>query len=255
MTMQDATPPGLDPLPNRFTRATALGCLGILGVFALPIFLLLPVGDWRLPAWLFQLLELAAFAGMAGGIWLLGRVPASRVGTDPRRPLTRTGHAPLIERPATPRNRLALLAIVALALGIMGLYLAATSLVRQPRYGLVVALASVLGALCIALGAGIATGHVPVPAWRWERTAVSAPGLPQGLATCLLGAASVGWSLLSAASAGYIWGKAAMPLLVLVCVLLAPLVRRWPTSQRQRGAVVDTRGRNFDGPPPEDERM
>jgi hypothetical protein len=95
-----------------------------------------------------------------------------------------------------------------------------------------------LGVLTISLGACIALGRAPVPAWRWVCTSVSAPGAPQGLATCLLGAIAVAWSLMAAAGAGYVWGWVGLSLLVLVCVLLTPLARRWPTRLDWRRAVV-----------------
>lgn len=236
-------PHSMDPLPNRFTRATALGCVGILGVLALPIFLLVvALADWHLAPWLLQLLELVVFAAMAGGIWLLARVPGGGAaqggqggeGRDPRRPLTRAGRAPLIERPADAANRRSLLAVTLLALGMMAVYVVASSLAGKREYGLVVALAGLLGAACLALGVGIALGGVPVPAWRWVRTPVAARVLPQGIATSLLGAAALGWSLLAAAGAGYTWGAAGLALLLLVSVLLTPLARRWPSSPRGR---------------------
>jgi hypothetical protein len=256
MALPDPARTGLEPLPNRFTKATALGCLGILGVFALPIFLLLPLAEWHVRPWLLHLLELAVFLAMAGGIWLLSRVPAARAAqvADPRHPITRAGRSPLVEAPATARNRLTALAIAALALGMMAVYVAAGSVIGQPRFGAVVAIAGMLGALCIALGAGIATGRLPIPAWRWARMPIDAYVIPQGIATCLLGAAALGWSLLAAAGAGYAWGKAGLALLVLVSVLLTPAARRWPTRARHGGVASNTPVSPTDLPPAERDR-
>ncbi|HLJ80209.1 MAG TPA: hypothetical protein VKT52_01905, partial [Ktedonobacterales bacterium] len=98
---------GEGPLPNRFNRGTAIGCLGILCVLALPALLALPVEQWRVPGWVLRLVPLVGVAVVALGASLLARVPGAAAPrpTDPLRPLTRTGATPLREEPATSANR------------------------------------------------------------------------------------------------------------------------------------------------------
>ena len=76
------------PLPNRLTRGTLAGCLGLAGVFALPLMLFLPLESWDLPLG-FLLVQLAAFCAFGGGIWLLTHMPSAtqQRTNDPMHPL------------------------------------------------------------------------------------------------------------------------------------------------------------------------
>ncbi|MFI5273344.1 MAG: hypothetical protein ACHQ4H_09975, partial [Ktedonobacterales bacterium] len=95
-------PQDVPPLPNRFDGGTALGCLGIVCVLALPAILFLPVEDWHLPTWALRLVPLLALGIALVGVWLLARMPPARLprSSDPRYPLTEAGRAPVVEQPA-----------------------------------------------------------------------------------------------------------------------------------------------------------
>jgi hypothetical protein len=226
--------PSVGPLPNRFTRATALGCLGIAGVLALPALLLLPLEDWHVPRWLTQSAGLGALAAMAAGIWLLARVPAERPTStaDERHPLTRAGRAPVIEQPAGTANRAALLAVWGLGLVAAGGYVAASVATRARDGGASIAVTGAAGLLCAALGILVVAGRMPVPAWTWVRTPIQRGVRPQGAAVALFGGAVLAWALLAAAGLGYGWGVLGLAALVLGSVLVTPLSRRWPRDQQ-----------------------
>lgn len=230
---EDGSPTGVPPagpLPNRFTRATALGCLGIAGVFALPALLLLPLEDWHIPHWLTESAWLGAFAAMAGGIWLLARVPSDRPvnAADARHPLTRAGRAPVVEEPAGIANRVALLAVGSLALVAAAAYLA-VSVTTSPRdSGASIVVAGAAGLVCAAVGILVTAGRLPVPAWTWVRTPIQRGARPQGAAVALFGGAVLAWALLAAAGLGYGWGVLGLAALVLGSVLVTPLSQRWP---------------------------
>lgn len=230
-----ATAPG--PLPNRFNRATALGCLGILGVLALPGFFLLPLEDWHLPRWGIQTLELAAFAALAGGIWLLARVPiASQLrARDAWHPITSAGHAPLREQPATARNRAMLAAVGALAVLAAVGYVLATAAQTPGGASLGTALVGVVGLVCVGLGWLVSGGHLPAPAWGWTRTPIRSGPHPRGVALALFGGAVLAWALLIAATGGQAWGAIGLAVLVLGSVLLPAVVARWPRNRGARG--------------------
>ena len=94
----------------------------------MPALLFLPVDTWGAPTWVILLAPLLAFGIVALGGWLLWLVPATRVprSDDPQRPLTAAGESPLLERPATVRNRVTLGLVVALlTCGALGYLVAA----------------------------------------------------------------------------------------------------------------------------------
>jgi hypothetical protein len=223
-----------DPLPNRFTRATAIGCLGIAGVMALPALLLLPLEDWHLPAWLTHLLALAAFGALAGGAWLLTRVPVARAVPmgDARVPVTRSGMVPIVERPAGAGNRMALGLVWALALLALAAYVLANVPAFRGALGADVALMGGAGLVCGVLGVLVAARRAPVPAWSWVRAPVRADFQPQGVALVLFGGAGLGWALLAAAGNGYGWGVVGLAMLVLGSVLATPVLTHWPRGGR-----------------------
>ncbi len=96
------------PLPNRFSRGTLLGCLGIACVLAMPALLFLPLDEWHVPGWVGVLVPLLALCALAVGAVLLARVPsATASASDPWRPLTGAGMPPLLEHPAASGNRAA----------------------------------------------------------------------------------------------------------------------------------------------------
>lgn len=233
----EATLAARDPLPNRFTRSTALGCLGILGVLALPGFFLLPLDDWHLPQWVIRALGLVAFAALAGGVWLLVRVPATGQASDAWHPLTQAGRAPLREHPATRGNRAMLLVVGGLALLAAAGYVLASAETRQADVGRSVALAGAAGLCGAVLGLLVAGGRLPAPAWNWTRTPIWRGPRPQGIALALVGGAVTAWALLVAVGAGYAWGEVGLAALVLGSVLLPAVIARWPRGRDGLGGT------------------
>jgi hypothetical protein len=229
------------PLTNRFTRATAVGCLGIAGVFALPTLLFLPLEDWHLSGWITQTIVLAAFAATAGGAWLLARVPSEGLAraVDALHPLTHAGRAPLREQPANGGNRAVLLAFWALVLVAAGGYVATGAAATRDAFGASIGVVAGVGLLCLALGGLVAVGRVPVPAWAWARRPIRPGPLPQGFAVALFGLALLGWALLGAAGKRYGWGICGLAVLVLASVLLTPLAHRWPYGHDRRPDPAD----------------
>jgi hypothetical protein len=237
----DGGSPEPGPLPNRFTRSTALGCLGLAGVFALPGLLFLPLEDWRLPNWLTQLMALGVFAALAGGAWLLVRVPSGGAprARDAQRPLTRSGQAPVVERPAERGNRATVVALAALvALAAVG-YLATGAAATVTAEGASLLLVVGVGVLCIVMGGLVAVGRVPVPAWTWARTPIQVGLRPQGVAIALFGLALLGWALLGAAGVGFRWGVVGLAVLLLASVVVSPLAQRWPRAVSRSGDLRD----------------
>lgn len=224
------------PLPNRFTASTALGCLGIAGVLALPAVFFLPLENWHGPAWVVQAIWLVAFAALAGGAWLLARVPASASasGGDVRAPVTHAGREPIREIPARVGNRIVLALLVAVVAVAATSYVATSAAAHARDFAIGAAVASVAGLTAVALGVGVASRRVPPPAWFWARSPIRAGPMPRGLAIALFGVAVLGWALFAAAGHGYQWGVYGLAVLVLISVLLPPLAARWPARGRER---------------------
>lgn len=250
-TSPDGASSPAGPLPNRFTRATALGCLGIAGVLLLPAVFFLPLENWHGPNWVVQAIWLVAFAALAGGVWLLARVPAAstRMTSDPRRPVTHAGRAPIRETPASRGNRVVLCALGGLVAIAAISYVGASAAANATDFGASVAVASLTGGVAVALGVGVAWRRLPPPAWSWVRSAIrggaSSP-LPQGLGIVLFGAAVLGWALLAAADHRFAWGALGLAVLVVASVAITPLASRWPARWSDRGqwsdASADGRG-------------
>ncbi len=222
-------PEGEQPLPNRFTRGTLTGCLGICCVLAMPALFFLPLESWGEPFWMQLLVPLAAFGSVALGAALLARVPpgVQPRSNDPRFPLTGEGALPLRETPATVPNRIAL-GVVGLLLCVIGLgvLLAVSSGAREPALLLGVLVAGVAGVLLALDGVAVAMQRAPIPAWRWIRLPVQSRRAPRGTPLALAGIATALWALLILAYAGFVIGAIGMALLLLACVLAAPLTRR-----------------------------
>jgi hypothetical protein len=227
VTSSDAS----EPLHNRITPGTLIGCLGILCVFAMPALLFLPVGTWGAPTWVVLLTPLVAFAAVALGGWLLFLVPASRIprSSDPQRPLTVAGAPPLLERPATWANRGAVVVVAALlACGALGYTIAAFGLAGRSSALVGIALAGLAG-LCLASFAGlVGVGRAPAPAWRWVRAPIQRRGSRLSLPLLLGGLALLAWALTISMFNGYWWGVLGMGLLVVGAVVAAPLARWLP---------------------------
>ena len=224
-------PPG--PLPNRFSRATLLGCLGIACVMALPLLLFLPLDTWRVPGWLALLAPLAGIVGLAVGAGLLMRVPSgSMPARNPFAPLTAAGAPPLVERPATAANRAGAAAALALfTVALLAVVIIAGGSFQQRELLPALFTLGLCGAALVAYGALIGTRRLPPPALHWVRQPVRGQIRP-AVTLVLAGLAAITWMLLVAADAGYRWGYIGLGLLVVGGVMAAPLARRAPRSER-----------------------
>jgi hypothetical protein len=226
-----AAPPELTTPPARITSGTIIGCLGILCVFAMPVLLFLPVETWGAPTWIILLAPLLAFGIVALGGWLLWLVPATRVprSDDPLRPLTASGEPPLLERPATARNRASLGIVVALlACGALGYIVAAFGPAGSSSVLIGIALAGLAGIWLALFAALVSGGHAPTPAWRWVRAPIQQKGSRSSWPLLLGGLALLAWALTISVFYGYWWGALGAGLLVVGGVAAAPLARRLP---------------------------
>lgn len=225
----DASLASTAPLPNRFTRGTLLGCVGLLCVLALPVLLFLPLDNWRVPGWLAVLAPLAGIGALALGLLLLLRVPSgSLAARNPFTPLTAGGMPPLVERPAGATNRIGAAATAILTLAALSAVAVIAAGAFEHRELLPALLViGACGCALFAYGALIGAGRLPPPALRWVRQPVRGH-IRQSAPLVLAGLAALTWMLLVAADAGYRWGYVGLGLLVVGGVLAAPLTRRPP---------------------------
>lgn len=225
------------PLPNRFTRGTFVGCLGILCVLTLPALLAIPVESFQLPAWVQRLIPLVGVAVVVFGAWLLSRVPAAggpRVG-DPDRPLTRSGRAPVLERPATGANRGALAGAVSLvACAAAGYVLVSVAGGSNAALLGGTLLAYVAGMLLLILSLLSAVNRAPAPAWRWQRMLAQRNISTQAVPFACAGVVAVVWALFVASEQGYFWAPLGVGLMILAGALTGPILQRLP-ERKGRG--------------------
>lgn len=239
---RDTLPPELEnaPLPNRITRGTLTGCLGILCVFALPILLFLPLENLHASQWIARLAPLIAVAITVVGAWLLARVPAGSGAaprsSDPRYPLTSAGLPPIIEQPTKSANRTAfgaaLLLIVLCLIG-YGVVSADSANGRGILAGTL--LTSAGGGSLLAYSLLAMSRRVPIPAWRWVRLPIHDGLTFQPVPFALVGFIATVWALLVAAGQGYFWAPVGVGLLILGGALTGPILQRLPNRPaRQR---------------------
>ncbi len=224
------------PLPNRLTRGTLMGCIGLVGVMALPLLLFLPLESWGLSRWAYLLIQLFAFGALGGGIWLLAHVPSTaRIrSNDPMYPLTARGATPVLERPAGRRNRLGVAVVWALlTLAAAGFALAAFDTEQASALPIGMAIVSLAGTSLAVYGLFIALGRLEPPALRWVRTPAIATWFPLGGSVMLMGLTLLGWALLIAAEARLIWGAIGLVALLLAILLVTPLFRQLPMRGRR----------------------
>lgn len=224
------------PLPNRLTRGTLIGCIGLAGVMALPLLLFLPLESWGLSRWAYLLVQLLAFAALGGGIWLLAHVPSTvRIhSNDPMYPLTARGEAPVLERPAERTNRVGVAVVwFLLSLAIAGFALAAFDTNQEGAIPIGMAMVSLAGILLAVYGLCIALGRLEPPALRWVRTPAIANWFPQGGSVMLVGLTLLGWALLIAAEDRLVWGAIGLVALLLAILLVTPLFRQLPARGRR----------------------
>jgi len=234
---EQQVPPPLDPdapLPNRFSRTTLAGCLGLLCVLALPLLLYIPVERWGLPLWFTRLIPLVGVAAVACGVWLLFRVPGQgpQPKGTPARPLTSRGRAPMRERPARAANRASLLASLALTACCAAGYVLVDFVPRGNGLLPGTVLASVAGAALLVYAGLAAAQLLALPAWRWVRTPLGGGPSPQALPPAVVGAIALVWALLLAVGAGYAWAPAGVGLLILGGALAGPLLQRLQRTAR-----------------------
>ena len=221
---------GLDS-PARFTRETLLGCIGIACVLLLLPLLWLGLGTTS--GWLARALPLGAFALVVVGVVLTLRVPGGLTprSRDPRRPLTRAGTPPVVERPATPAARASLVLSAGLVvLAGAGYLVESGAQGAHAPWALAISLAA--GAGLMTQGALVGMGRCAAPALRWQRVSITGDARGQGGALAAIGFVVVGGSLLLALIEGFTWGAAGLTLLVVALVVAAPLARRAPGQGR-----------------------
>jgi hypothetical protein len=224
------------PLPNHFTRGTLMGCVGLLGVLALPLILFLPLEDWGLPRWVFLLVQLLAFCALGGGIWLVARVPSAvrARSNDPLHPLTADGVAPVLERPARWPNWVGVGIVWAfIALAAAGSAFATLDTGDRNGISRGLPIVSFAGLALAAYGFCVALSLLEPPALRWVRTPATSSWLPQGGSLMLIGLSLLGWALMIAAEAHYSWGAIGLVALLLLVVLIAPVLRQLPVRSRR----------------------
>lgn len=229
----DSSLASAEPLPNRFTRGTLLGCVGILCVLALPVLLMLPLDSWRVPGWLAILAPLAGICALALGAMLLLRVPPGYLpARNPFAPLTAGGMPPLVERPATAANRFgAAVALLLVSTAAAAILVIAGGSFQHHELLPALLVIGLTGCSLIVYGTLIGMNRLPPPAVRWVRQPVTGH-LRQAAPLILAGLAALTWMLLVAADAGYRWGFIGLGLLVVGGVLAAPLARRPPRGDR-----------------------
>ena len=216
--------------PARLGGETLLGCLGI-GCILLAMALLW-VGVVVALGWFTRLIPLSLFALLAAGVSLMLRVPSGATphSRDPRRPLTRAGARPVIERPATASARvnlaLALGLTCAAGVGYLAEVVAPSRGVAWPLIGAIIA------------GIGLWTqavlvylGMAPSPGWRWLRQSIGAAPARSG-ALAVVGLVAIGASLMLAFLEGFQWGAIGLAALLSLAVVLSPLARRAPDLRR-----------------------
>lgn len=221
---------GLAPAP-RFTRETLLGCLGIACVLLVLPVLWVALGSTS--GWVERMAPLTVLALAAIGVTLMARVPGgfAQRSRDPRRPLTRAGLAPVVERPATSASRASYALAVGLSLLAGGGYLAesVTQKAHTP-WGLFISLAA--GAGLLAQAALVYGDLFAAPALRWQRLSIAEGAIWQGSALAGIGLVAVSSSLMLAMLEGLLWGAMGLAALFLILVMSTPLFRGVPRRER-----------------------
>lgn len=219
------------PLPNRFSRGTLTGCVGILCVLTLPALLFVPIEEFNVPGWIQRLIPLLGVTVVVAGAWLLSRVPTASTprSGEPDHPVTRSGRAPVLERPATTANRAALVVSAALAICCAGGY-ALVSTAGGARPVVAGTLLSYLAGMLLLGNSLLAMANrTPAPAWRWERVYIARNNArTQAVPFACAGIVSVLWSLFVASEQGYIWAPLGVGVMLLAGALTGPILLRLP---------------------------
>lgn len=229
--------PPSEPLTNRVTGDTALGCLGMLCLIATLALLGIGFGGLGLPFWLTALTPVLAF-GVAGlGFVLMARVPAGPTprSRDPRHPLTRTGMAPIVERPAELANHLIVVACGALAAIAVAGYVSFSFDPIRARglfWGPIVM--TVAGLALVLLGALVSLHALPTPALRWVRTPIQ--GYPPREAIWLFGVGAVAAlsGVFLAFISGAVWGYILVGAFILTLAVSVMAYSIWQRTPRHR---------------------
>lgn len=244
------------PLPNRFTGGTLMGCLGILCVMTLPALLFIPIESLDVPGWVARLIPLVGVAMVVVGAWLLSRVPsrADAPAGDPAHPLTHAGRPPILERPASAANRVALLAALALCACCVAGYIL-VSMTAETSVVLVGTLLTYLAGLLL-FGASLLEMwlRLRAPAWRWERVTVQRNLAPQAIPFACVGIVAVVWALFVAYGQGYVWARIGIGALILAGALTGPVLQRLPQRGIHEGTVPPSEGNHTRGRAHDDAR-
>lgn len=222
---------GSGPLPNRFTRSTATGCLGVACVLALPALLFVPIEQLHLPRGIALLIPLMGASALGLGMLILASVPSSAPGTR----LLRTGRSPVLERPATKPNRIAFAGTLLLMVICVAGYVVVNFLGDDRRAILGgTVLVAVCGSALIgsALLAALTVG--PIPAWRWVKVPIHGGFTTQIQRVAIPGFVAVVWSLMVAADAGYAWAPISAAVLICFAALMGPVLGRHPRRMMHR---------------------
>ncbi len=225
------------PLPNRMTGDTALGCVGMLCLIATLALLGIGFGGLGLPFWFTALTPVLAF-GVAGiGFALMARVPTGPPprSRDPLHPLTRSGMAPVLERPADLANRLMVGAGGALVAGAFVGYLILSfdpNHVRGVFWGPIVM--TLAGVALVLVGALVSLHTLPTPALHWVRTPIQ--GRPARAVIWLygVGADSALSGVFLAFISGAVWGYVLVGALILTLALSVMAYTFWQRRPRRR---------------------
>jgi hypothetical protein len=86
--------------------------------------------------------------------------------------------------------------------------------------------AGIAGVLLGLDGVLVAMRRAPMPAWRWIRVPIQSRRAPRGTSLALAGGAVALWALLILAYTGVEVGAVGLALLLIVCVLAAPVTRQ-----------------------------
>lgn len=244
------------PLPNRFTRGTLMGCLGIVCILMLPTLLFIPVESLDVPGWVARLIPLVGVAMVVVGAWLLSRVPsgAAAPAGDPAHPLTHAGRSPILERPASAANRVALLSSLALCACCVVGYILVTVAAETSMVVLVGTLLTYLaGLLLLSISLLEMRLRLRAPAWRWERVAIQGNVAPQAIPFACCGIVAVIWTIFIAYEQGYVWAPIGIGALILAGALTGPILQRLPQRRLRREQLPPAADRRAAGRASDDE--
>ena|SRR5579862_5517352 len=243
--------PSAEPLANRVSGDTMVGCLGLTCIMSM--LLLLGVSVLGGALWVSALGLILAFGLGALGLGLLTRTTAgpTRRSHDPRQPRTHSGEIPIVERPASLANHLSLALVAALGALMLAGYMLLSFDPQRARgifWGPIVMAGS--GAALIVCGGLVRSRRLPTPAIQWVRAPILGHPPRQWELLALAGAVGVLTGIMLTFFTGVAWGFYAIVFLFLALSIgmigysfARRSPQRWPlmTSDPgggQRGATM-----------------